>query len=79
MKDKEKKRILEWLSDEPNNDIMTLQEATKYLKISEPTLRKLVKSGDIPGKKCGVQWRFSKKALEACMNTKDNSNDLRVG
>lgn len=51
-------------------DILTLDEARKYLKISEPTLRKLVNSGDIPGKKCGVQWRFSRKALEACINTK---------
>jgi excisionase family DNA binding protein len=55
----------------PNTDIMTLKEAQEYLKISEPTLRKLVLSGDVPGKKCGKQWRFSRKALEESITKVD--------
>ena len=72
MNNKEKKRIMAGLEGESNTDVLTLEEARKYLKISEPTLRKLVLSGDIPGKKCGAQWRFSRKALENCMGVKEN-------
>ena len=57
------------LAGESNTDVMTLEEAWRYLRISEPTLRKLTLNGDIPGKKCGAQWRFSRKALENCMNS----------
>ncbi|MFH1416112.1 MAG: PTS sugar transporter subunit IIA [Elusimicrobiota bacterium] len=41
-----------------NNDILTTQELSKYLKLNEKTVLKLAQTGKIPGFKIGNQWRF---------------------
>jgi|GEM_PF-2887910 len=47
-------------------DVLTLPEAAQLLRISETTLRDLVKRGRVPGEKVGV-WRFSRSALMAML------------
>lgn len=46
------------------SDIITLDEATTLLKLSKPTLYRLVQSKTIPAAKVGGQWRFSREQLE---------------
>ena len=41
-----------------NNDILTTQELSKYLKLNEKTVLKLAQSKKLPGFKIGNQWRF---------------------
>ena len=44
-------------------EILTLDEASKFLKIGKKTLYALVNKGVIPGRKIGREWRFAKWKL----------------
>ncbi len=56
---------------EPNK-VYTFDEVLELLRLSPVTLRKLVRSGDIPASKLGKQYRFLGadllKALEKTQN-----------
>ncbi len=45
-------------------DIMTLGEVAQYLRLGERTIYKLVRDGEIPGRKIGRAWRFSRQKLD---------------
>jgi len=45
-------------------EVMSPKEAAEYLGISKVTLYKLLKNGEIPGRRLGYQWRISKAALD---------------
>lgn len=45
-------------------DILSSEEACKYLKISKSTLLKYSESGKIPAFKLGPRWRYSRSDLE---------------
>ena len=45
-------------------EIMTPREAAEYLSVHVRTIYRLVKHGEIPGRKVGGSWRFKKDALE---------------
>ncbi|MBW1714578.1 MAG: helix-turn-helix domain-containing protein [Deltaproteobacteria bacterium] len=44
-------------------ELITLEELSRYLKISKPTLYKLVERGKIPALKIASQWRFKKEDI----------------
>lgn len=52
------------------NDILTLKEVSEYLKLSDKTLLKMVKTGEIPCAKIANQWRFSKVMLNDWITAK---------
>ena len=45
------------------DDVLTLEELAAYLKVSETTAYSLVRSGDIPGRKVGREWRFLRERV----------------
>lgn len=45
------------------NEILTLEQACNFLGVSERTLIKLLKEENIPARKIGREWRFSRSAL----------------
>lgn len=47
-----------------DDDILTLQELSEYLKIAEKTLYGYVQKGRIPGIKIGSAWRFRRADIE---------------
>ena len=49
----------------PNEDpaVMTLEEAAELLRIDPKQMRKLAANGEVPGRKVGSQWRFSRTGL----------------
>ncbi len=51
------------VSDYP--EILTLQQAASLLQISERTIQRMVKKGEIPGVQVGGQWRFDRDQLKA--------------
>jgi excisionase family DNA binding protein len=59
-----------------NDEILTAQEAAKFLKISTKLLYKLINAGDIPAKIIGNGFRIRKSALEAYLN---DSTDTLLG
>ena len=44
-------------------EVLTAEEAAKYLRIHPYTLRRLTRAGKVPGFKIGGQWRFRKEEL----------------
>ncbi|QDV75701.1 helix-turn-helix domain-containing protein [Botrimarina mediterranea] len=51
-------------SEHPS-DVLTLSEAAHLLKVCDKTLAGLAKSGDLPARRVGNQWRFSRLAVLA--------------
>jgi excisionase family DNA binding protein len=45
-------------------EIMSIEQLRQYLKIRHSTAKKLVESGEIKGRKIGVQWRVHKQAAD---------------
>ncbi len=46
-------------------EILTLQQAAEMLQISERTIQRMLKTGEIPGARIGGQWRFDRQQLRA--------------
>ena len=53
-------------------EIMTPREAADYLSVHVRTLYRLVKNGDIPGRKIGGSWRFKKDALDEWLSIRED-------
>ncbi|MBN2617516.1 MAG: PTS sugar transporter subunit IIA [Spirochaetales bacterium] len=51
-------------------EILTLQEVAEYLQLSDKTILKMVKEGEIPCAKIANQWRFSKIMLDDWITAK---------
>ena len=49
------------------DEVMTVPEVASYLKLAKSTIYRLVQSGDIPGRKVGGAWRFSRKVIDKWM------------
>ena len=52
-------------------EIMTPQEAAEYLKLNVRTIYRLAKQGNLPGRKVGRSWRFSKAALDKWLSVRE--------
>ncbi len=46
-------------------EILTLKQAAEFLQISDRTLQRIVKTGEVPGVQVGGQWRFDLAQLRA--------------
>ena len=44
-------------------EILTLKQAADLLQVSERTLQRIVKNGEVPGTQVGGQWRFDREQL----------------
>lgn len=51
---------MEARADNVHDEIMTLGEIARYLKVSEKTVTRMVQADDMPGIKVSNQWRFMK-------------------
>lgn len=45
-------------------EILNMKQAAEYLQISDRTLQRIVKSGEVPGVQVGGQWRFDRAQLQ---------------
>jgi len=52
------------------DEILTLDEVAKYLKVSERTVYDWAQRGEIPAGKIGTVWRFKKSELEQWVNAR---------
>ena len=50
---------------DPQPDVMTVAEVSEYLRLTESTVYRLVRTQEIPGRKIGGTWRFSRQQLES--------------
>jgi excisionase family DNA binding protein len=44
-------------------DVLTTAQLADFLKVEEETVRNLARRGDLPGRKIGRDWRFSRLAI----------------
>ena len=44
-------------------DVLTLAQLAELLQVDEKTVRALATAGDLPGRKIGRHWRFSRQAV----------------
>jgi excisionase family DNA binding protein len=44
--------------------VLSIDDLSRYLKISKSTLYKLAQRGGIPGQKVGKHWRFHREAID---------------
>lgn len=50
--------------NQPESEILTLDEVSAYLKAGKKTVYRLAQHGDIPGFKLGGTWRFRRSELD---------------
>ena len=60
-------------------EILTPREAADYLSVHVRTIYRLVKNGDIPGRKVGGSWRFKKDALDDWLSCRENHSQNEKG
>ena len=44
-------------------DVLTVEQLAQLLQVDEKTVRALAAKGDLPGRKIGRHWRFSRQAV----------------
>ena len=56
------------------DDILTIEDVAKYLRVSERTVYDWAQKGEIPSGKIGTVWRFKKSDIEKWVNERLSSN-----
>ena len=59
-----------------NHDVLTLEEAANFLRISVQTAEELAAHGRIPGRRIRDEWRFLRNALEDWLRRPDYKQAL---
>ena len=59
-----------------DDDILTLEEVARYLRVSERTIYDCAQKGEIPAGKIRASWRFKKSEIDKWVNDKLTSNNL---
>jgi PTS system nitrogen regulatory IIA component len=59
-----------------DDDILTIEEVAKYLRVSERTVYDWAQKGEIPAGKIGTVWRFKKSEIEKWVNDRLAVNKL---
>ena len=59
------------------DDILTIEEVAKYLRVSDRTVYDWAQKGEIPDGKIGTVWRFKKSEVENWVNARLSSSSLK--
>lgn len=60
-----------------DDPILTLEEASKYLKLHKATVYKMARTGKIPASKVGKVWRFRRARINKWLERQENGPLLR--
>jgi excisionase family DNA binding protein len=63
---------------QPEEDVLNLDEAAELLKVSGRTLGGLAKDGEVPSRRVGKQYRFSRSQLLAWIRSSNNNEQSEV-
>ena len=58
------------------DDILTIEEVAKYLRVSERTVYDWAQKGEVPAGKIGTVWRFKKTEIEQWVNDRLSAGRL---
>jgi len=59
-----------------DDDLLTLEEVSHYLKVNKATVYRMAQAGRIPALKVGKVWRFQKSKINEWLAM--HSNEARV-
>ena len=59
------------------DDILTIEEVAKYLRVSDRTVYDWAQKGEIPAGKIGTVWRFKKSEVEHWVNARLSSDSSK--
>lgn len=59
-------------------DVLTLAEASEYLRVSEDEVVRLTTRQGLPGRRAGRDWRFLKAAVQDWLKRPERSTDNAV-
>jgi len=54
------------------DEILSVDDAAKYLKVKSTTIRRQAERGNLPGFKIGNRWRFRMKDIERFIDSRIN-------
>jgi len=57
------------------DDVLTVEEAAKHLKVRQETIRRLLSQGRLPGNKVGRAWRIPESALMDFLRGAEGSDE----
>jgi excisionase family DNA binding protein len=60
-------------------DVLTIEQLAELLQVDEKTVRSLATKGELPGRKVGRQWRFSRQAVLDWLATPGQSRRRAAG
>ncbi|MCP5046903.1 MAG: helix-turn-helix domain-containing protein [bacterium] len=55
-----------------SQDVLTLDEVAKYLRLPRETVERQAIQGKIPGRRIEESWRFLKKSIDHWLESHDN-------
>ncbi len=61
-----------------NDEIMTAQELSTYLKITTTTIYKLAQQGEIPSFKVASEWRFKKELIDKWLEKGSSPSQKKI-
>ena len=61
------------------DEILTVEQAAEFLKLSPQTVWAMLKSGDLPGRQVGRKWRTTRRALLHYIDGLDSGNKPETG
>lgn len=56
------------------SQVMTVSEISAYLKLARSTVYRLAQTGEIPARKVGGTWRFSRKQVDRWLEQPDQTH-----
>lgn len=62
-----------------DDEVLTLEEAAALLKVSETLVYQLARSGSLPGRKVGREWRFLRSALLEWLRAPAKEDGVKEG
>jgi PTS system nitrogen regulatory IIA component len=60
------------------DDILTIEEVAKYLRVSERTVYDWAQKGEIPSGKIGTVWRFKRSEIEQWVNNRLSTHKINA-
>lgn len=60
------------------NDLLTVPELAKHLKLKRVTIYKYLGEGKLPGFKIGTKWRFKRAAVEKWLAQQEEKNSKNL-
>ncbi len=67
------------MSGSPDPEILNIEQAAALLGVSVKTFHKVLHSEDIPARKVGREWKFSRRALIEWVGSGRSSDFVRDG